>query len=170
MTKQQKEIILLVILLPLAAVLIFSAIKGCTEKGQPPPRKEDPPISTVQPAKDLPANPGEPASLSEKAALANPDQPAPFSEEDYLEMKEIGSSVFGEGSVWSRDPFLLPVEKPMEIPELQGIIRSDFKAAVLIDGEVYREGDSVRDFKVKKINPDSVILEKEGRMTTILME
>ncbi len=45
---------------------------------------------------------------------------------------------------------------------LQGIIYSPTGSQVIINNEVYREGDKIEEYKIKKIEAYQVIFEKEG--------
>ncbi len=68
-------------------------------------------------------------------------------------------------------PDIKPVEKPVEAPlKLKAILISDHVRLASIDRSIVTVGDSINGEKVLDIRPDRVILEKEGKKRTILLD
>ena len=54
-------------------------------------------------------------------------------------------------------------QENIQLPTLQSVIMGDGSARAVINGEIYRAGQSVADFKVVGIDTDSVVLERAGK-------
>ena len=96
------------------------------------------------------------------------------------------TALFFAGTLWAQDKYIYPYtasdRDPMQplINErgeivikvetsgvtdivLQGIMFSEIESTVIINNEIYRQGDTIGNKKLIKIEPNGVIIESEGK-------
>jgi len=167
MEKKKKEIILLIVLIPVMAFFIFQAVTGSEKKF---PSVKDSGVVAVSADRSPGSSPTLSGLISDQMdlSLCPLAEPGP----EAAARKEISRDALSEKS-WSRDPFLPVVKKvkkdPMADIRLQGIVWHSTGATAIIGGKIYRVGDAFRGITVKEITRDTVLLEKAGREITLKM-
>ena len=160
MEKKKKQIILIVILLPLMAYLIYSnVIVGMSKdkKKKTAPAKAD----------AVPAEPSLPAMTESK-----PDEEGelpPLNEKLVRERERISQ---GE---WGRDPFKpVPIKKdPDKVTghesfRLTGTMLGG-RGTAIIDGEPIGVGEIYRGYRLIKVQDTEITLEKDGQTFTLTL-
>ncbi len=153
MDKEKKEFLILIALVPVLGFFVFHLIGEIRERRGPAPA----PLPAV--GAEIPAPP-------------DPDRPDPGEGEtvppdpEEQNRKELAARA-REDRPWPRDPFIPPDRPPAEDPaaglRLQGIVHHPEIPLAAIGDSLYREGDTVREFTIRAIGPDSVTLERDGR-------
>ncbi len=155
MTKEKKEILLLLCLLPVLGFFIFQMAGqiGGTSR----------PAAGPLPAAGEAALPGHPPPPPRPAAAPRPE---PSGEEKAR--RELADRA-REVSPWSRDPFLAPTagEKPAAELRLQGILWHPERPLATIGGNLYQEGETVGGYTIETIGPASVTLRRNGEEITL---
>jgi len=57
----------------------------------------------------------------------------------------------------------------ISLPSLQGIMYSETSPHAVIDGSIYKENDNVKEFTLKKIFPDKIVLEANNEETYLFL-
>ena len=167
MDKKKKEIILLIVLIPVMVFFVFQAVTGSKKKDRP---VGDLGVVSVSEESAIQSPSAMPDSVSDQSDLFLRPISEPGPEE--LAREEISRNALTE-KVWSRDPFLPVVKKVKKDPladiRLQGIVWHSSGATAIIGGNIYRAGDTFRGITVKEITRDTVRLEKDGREIVLKM-
>ena len=167
MDKKKKEMILLIVLIPVMAFFVFQAVTG--SKKTPPPTIDPGAVSVSEESTPQSSSAGAESAYDQPDLFLRPiSEPGP----EELAREEISRAALTEKD-WSRDPFRPVVKKvkndPMADIRLQGIVWHSTGATAIIGGKIYRVGDAFRGFTVKEITRDTVLLEKAGRELILKM-
>ncbi len=155
MTKEKKELLLLLCLLPVLGFFIFRLAGQFRGTSRP----EAGPL----PAAGEAALPSFPSAAPRPAA-----QPRPEPSGEEKARRELADRAREVGP-WSRDPFLAPSagEEPASEPRLQGILWHPETPLATIGGNLYQEGETVGGYTIEAIGPASVTLRRNGEEITL---
>jgi len=166
MEKKQKELLVLIALLPILIIAVISAVnsddreKSRTGTGQ------------IKPAPTVPITQRDESGEVLSSAETVPENRSLELREKQL---EISRQAAGNERLWRRDPFLpVPTPTPGDIVttlELQGIvIPASGKAWATINGRTFLQGDDCYGTRVEKITDNSVTLrKKDGSVKTLML-
>ena len=167
MDKKKKEIILLIVLIPVTVFFVFQAVTGNRKKAPP---VKDSGVVAVSADRSPRSSHALPGLTSDQTDLLFRPLAEPGPKEAARE--EISRRALVDKN-WPRDPFLPPVTRVKKDPladiRLQGIVWHSTSATAIIGGKIYREGDTFRGITVKEITRDTVRLTKDGREIILKM-
>lgn len=112
------------------------------------------------------------AQLKKKPTLFHEPRKDPFSLPSGIRLLSQEAPVVQEDKKLPPIPEIKPAEtKPAETPlKLKAILISDHVRLASIDRTIVTAGDLINGEKVLEIRPDRVILEKEGKKRTLLLD
>ena len=156
LTKQQREIIITVGLV-FILVIALSASFGRMKK-RSPKRKEAKKELSVTETKET-----EPVKVQERKSLS-----------EAIQKMQLGRW----RQNWKRDPFLLSLPREEKKKSLlrkfsfshSGIVWKEGKPLALIDDYIVKEGDTIENYTVIKIDRERVILEEAGKKYELLLK
>lgn len=157
MDKKKKEIILVALLAPLLAFVVYTNLISPSEKKKKPPPKA--PVKEAAPAAPV------------SAGKIKEERLPPLDKAAWQRQEEIARQD------WGRDPFNPAPISPEEINRssnwqafhLSGVIPSPEGGVAILDGEVIGLGEEHRGYRLIKVKDRRITLEKNGEEVIIRM-
>jgi hypothetical protein len=167
MEKKTKEIILIVIMIPVLFYVFYANFISPSKKKAPPPPKRGEQVETVSPE----------APTKSAGAKAKEKEKETTDELPPLDEKLVQMQNNIDEAPWGRDPFSpapTPVEEGYEEGDwkefkLSGVLPGPGGGAAMLNGELIGVGEMYRGYRLKEVSDTQIILEKEGQSYILRM-